>query len=251
MIPQNLISKIESGNAKLKTLVAGWGGVNFLPVPSNTYIVITDIKFFPYTDSGLYKFNTALSSSILKEILRSSIQQLKIYSQKSSNHFIVRWDVSFSQWVLNNLAYVLNFGGNNGITFETYLVHDSDVNFELLKCPDLTALMTVNDNVLPNNYQNFNNPLGYGRGIDGLDTIRSIRLNNLSFENIPININNFPATPGAVAFNNMEFPANDLTRLNSDPFINGCNCNFQKFPIIDIQYVEILKNSTENTQSSS
>ena len=168
MLTATLEKLILSGNATYNTFVIGGTEKHILNVPSNRFIVITDITYFSQlnTSGGQFIFDLEELIVLERELLNT---QLKVFSNKSNNHFIFRNNISIAAYLdptsLPRVEKYLcqPFGSTK---LDTFLIHESDVSFSFSTAgqnlPQLVAATPVKSIAYPP-------PFDYGKGATAIN----------------------------------------------------------------------------------
>jgi len=228
MITPKLEEMILNGDAVYQTFVGGGAGLTTLPVGQNSYIVITDIKTYHFSNFGI-----APSQSILNQF---ATYQFSINSTLSTNHFICRNDVTAVN-VMGMPEYIVKGESN----FNTYLIHKSDVRISFLNQPP--APWTGAAAPTPQALSQDPPPIGYGSTQKGVvNTVQTVLMGAIagSAQFLPLT-SVFSSPTVSIAFNGIQYPSNSTTQwLNVYGFLADNN-DKRAFPIINIGYVKILK----------
>lgn len=247
-IPQNLIEKIESGNARYKTFCYGQSNTGFICVPDKTYIIIIGFQFWHFID-----LNTGDLTN--HDLVNSrSVKQIRFRSKKSDNHYIIR------QPITNNGAEVAEWS-SNGHTYieDQYLVHTEDVAIDIVNSP-VEQNLTPNASVLPAEVAKLKTPQSMGS--TATQPAAVFPLVDISYGALPDGmLQTRPLDCYTRYINPILIPI--VTPLNSPQVVfpvttDSLSLNFEAgrgrlsrmLPLVNIFYVEVDKQSTETLQSS-
>ena len=123
MITKQLEEWIAQGKAYYTTHTHGYSGIGVIPVPSQSYIIITDIEWFPFADVDAEE-----EDPTIQDFLDRSIHQLELVSRKSSNSFIFR-DTAAVTTDDNGDFTAINFG--DPVQKDVYLVHQTEIRIRI------------------------------------------------------------------------------------------------------------------------
>jgi len=231
MITPTLEKELVLGHARSKTFVAGGGQKSAIKVGKDKTVVIHSFTFFPFIPIVQPQSNP-FSAQIFNTI------QMRIFSSKSNNHFVIRQDIrvtpdqdGINYWFFPGQPYQEN----------TWLVHDTDIGINFSNAPLINPTVVA---VGPPEMPALPVPLDYGKQgqTGGLGApIPIIRAGQVGLAGEYRPIGNFQrATPGANSFNQLAFPIDALTALGA----SGLEQSPVSFPICIINYVEIDTNKT-------
>jgi hypothetical protein len=234
MITNHLEKLVLSGHASFNTFVAGGAEKNVLNIQSDRFIIITDITIFPPGGQKHILNDSELQALIVKD----SLFQMKVKSDKSENTFVVRSNFQVARGHNNNEHIVT---GGNPVKLDTYLIHTNDVAFIFSYGDELKSSLDAVTDALG---VGFRPRADYGK--DGYSESQSIRqvseLATTPPGNFIINGGNhyFDLLPTDVrATREFIFPIIPALKPKTDQ-INRT----QGTPLAIIQYVEILGNPT-------
>jgi len=238
MITPTLEKLILCGKASFKTFTAGGSQMNNLRVPNDRFIIIVGFTHFPYFAS---------EDPEPEEIFTALVTQMNVSSEKSFNSFVFRNEQHLGITLNSGGLLTQTYGSGAPVQIDTYLVHESDVNFSFSKGVPLFAVAAPV--VAPNEVPSKSPPLGYGR--EGNPTpIGNIPVEDIKDSVVSSEVRFFgevtPPTAGKVSsFDQLQFPIEAGTTAFSDPELQETNA----YPIVLVQYVEIQGNPT-NIQAS-
>lgn len=236
MLTATLEKLILSGNATYNTFVVGGTEKHILNVPSNRFIVITDITYFSQlnTKDGEFIFNKAQLTEFEGELLNT---QLKVFSNKSNNHFIFRNNITVVPYYDDDftpveLKFICTPQGSTKL--DTFLIHESDVSFSFSIAGVNSPQLVGGTNVKSVAYRP---PLDYGKGATAIN----VKL----IGNSGITANFTTSQQGTVdKFANNEASALQLMfPIDSNTQITDTD-NPIAYPLALISYVEINGNPT-------
>jgi hypothetical protein len=236
MLTATLEKLILSGNATYNTFVIGGTEKHILNVPSNRFIVITDITYFSQlnTKDGIFVFN----NSQIKDFEANGLNtQLKVFSNKSNNHFVFRNNISVTPFVdadapIREQEYLCTPFGSTKL--DTFLIHESDVSFTFSyagrNLAQLVAATPVKSIAYPP-------PLDYGKGATAIN-VKLVGNSNPTgnFYTAPVGTVQKFVVNEANALQLM-FPVDTNTKIQDTVFPNA-------YPLALISYVEINGNPT-------
>jgi hypothetical protein len=234
MLTATLEKLILSGNATYNTFVIGGTEKHILNVPSNRFIVITDITYFSNLNSkdGKITFDADGIELFLTNNLNT---QMKVFSNKSSNHFIFRNNININTYVdpQNLVREITYFAQPFGSTkLDTYLVHESDVSFSFSVAGQNLDYFRSETPVKSIAYPE---PQDYGKGTGAIP----VKLVGKS-------IDNFYTTPAGTVQQFVPNQANSLQLMfpiNTNTIIPDTQFPYG-YPLALVSYVEINGNPT-------
>jgi hypothetical protein len=235
MLTPRLEKLIVEGKASFKTFTAGGSASQTLQVGNDRYIIIIGFTHFPFVATE--------DPANIEFFAESLITQMRVASDKTINSFVFRNNMHVSialdeSGALNNVIT-----GGSPTSIDTYLIHEDDVTFIFSKgnAPQTNAV-----DIKPSKSPAKRPQTGYGR--KGIQT---------AIGNIPVETSKdvFGAefrplgriTPptSAESYTEFQFPivngVSNLTPAETDIFTG--------FPLVLVQYVEILGNPN-NLQSN-
>jgi hypothetical protein len=236
MLTATLEKLILSGNATYNTFVIGGTEKHILNVPSNRFIVITDITYFSQlnTKDGLFVFTNLQIQEFEKTILNT---QLKVFSNKSNNHFVFRNNISVTPYVdvdipIRAQKYLCTPFGSTKL--DTFLIHESDVSFTFSYAGQNLAQLVAATPVKSIAYPP---PLDYGKGATAIN-VKLVGNSNPtgSFYTAPVGTVQKFVVNEANALQLM-FPVDTNTKIQDTEFPNA-------YPLALVSYVEINGNPT-------
>ena len=236
MLTATLEKLILSGNATYNTFVIGGTEKHILNVPSNRFIVITDITYFSQlnTKGGEFIFNLDQILEFERESLNT---QLKVFSNKSNNHFIFRNNISIASYVdplspLRQQKYLCQPFGSTKL--DTFLIHESDVSFSFSIAGENLAQLVAATPVKSIAYPP---PFDYGKGATAIN-VKLVGNSSVApnFYTAPVGTVQKFVTNEANALQLM-FPIDSNTQIQDTDSPNA-------YPLALISYVEINGNPT-------
>jgi len=236
MLTATLEKLILSGNATYNTFVIGGTEKHILNVPSNRFIVITDITYFSQlnTKNGLFILNKAQLTELEEELLNT---QLKVFSNKSNNHFIFRNNIGVAPYYDEDftpveLKFICTPFGSTKL--DTFLIHESDVSFSFSyagkNLAQLVAATPVKSIAYPP-------PLDYGKGATAIN-VKLVGNSNPTgnFYTAPVGtVQKFVVNEANCL--QLMFPIDTNTKIKDTEFPSA-------YPLALISYVEINGNPT-------
>ena len=115
MLTERLERLIWEGKASFKTFTIGGSEKHILPVDKNSWIIITEILYFPQ------------NNGILNDVDDSSdtlLTQLNVFSKKSFNSFVFRNELQFHDHAGQHFAFP-----GSPVPIDCYLIHEDNVSF--------------------------------------------------------------------------------------------------------------------------
>lgn len=235
MLTPTLEKLVLSGNATYNTFVVGGTEKHILNVPSNRFIIITDITYFSQlqTSDG----NAHITrNQIENELLPQLNTQLKVFSNKSVNNFVFRNNFNIAPTSFlpganaNNFFFVTPTGS---VKLDTYLIHESDVSFTFSLAKGEVDVLRDKTPVKSIAYPP---PFDYGKGDAALDVRLIGQDSDYRFQNTVAGTVQ-PFIDGKANSLQLQFPIGAATALqNIDTPV--------AYPIVLISYVEIYGNPT-------
>ena len=220
MITTALEKMVLSGQASFNTYVIGGAEKYVLNVQSDRFIIITGITYFSRLN-GLAK---GKEIDVLKN-LTECITQLRVFSSKSNNLFTFRDSFSVNTTGPDN--FILAPIGSTQI--DTYLVHETDISITFSAGGRRT---NVSGNFPDNTPANFP-PYDYGQGTDPRALPVVLESQDTSLTSLPTGLNNLIPGPYTSEFT---IPVDPGHYPNvTAPF---------NYPLVHVQYIEILGNPT-------
>jgi hypothetical protein len=236
MLTATLEKLILSGNATYNTFVIGGTEKHILNVPSNRFIVITDITYFSQlnTKDGKFIFNLEQIIEFEKEVLNT---QLKVFSNKSNNHFIFRNNISIAPYFdasipIREQNFLCQPFGSTKL--DTFLIHESDVSFTFSYAGQNLSQLVAATPVKSIAYQP---PLDYGKGATAIN-VKLVGNSNPTgnFYTAPVGTVQKFVVNEANALQLM-FPIDTNTKIQDTDNPNA-------YPLALVSYVEINGNPT-------
>lgn len=230
MLTPYLEKLILCGKAASNTFVFGASEKSVLNVPNDRYIIITDITYYSHLDAESIHFNT--ETDLENFMYSRACTQLKIFSDRSFNHYIFRNSFTISTQANSGHFQVLP---NGCIKLDTYLIHNTDV------CFNWAVGTKAGDGVVgisPAKSVGKSVPFDYGK--EGDQQSRAVRLVSKVIGDSPTLISNQGTYTnlGGNTYNELTFPVDGT---NAPKFLDAA---FQ-FPLAHINYVEIFGNLTD------
>lgn len=184
MITQAIERAVVKGHAKSETHIHAYGAVSKIIVPANKFIIITDIKLFPF--SAIADISQIPSAQTLDNL--STIQLSLFARNKKPNRFTVRNNFQIFTDGLDGF-YIKN---SETVAFDTYLYYDTDVYLSHLILPGINGGGGYNFQPLVNT-QLPNPPASYGNSEDVLTDFTDMT----GAKYYPCGIDEAGASPGA------------------------------------------------------
>jgi len=234
MITQRLEELICTGKAQNITFNCT-GGASIFKMPPGKHAVLHSIRVAPFSD-----LNPGVDWNKIDNLSNRMMQQLTISSKLSTNSFLFRFSCIQSGFS-DVTAQYMPFGQE---TVETYLTHETDIFFEWLHAPKISAWARTNS-VIPGRANNPNRPIiGYGTdasgGVAGLVATARIDYNDATNSEVK-NYSNFIAPASPNSFNEFKIPASNDTRQQPSDYNKVMS--FYGFPIVTAQIVLIDGNN--------
>jgi len=157
MITQNLVELIESGQAQYKNWIIGATGSSRIPVPKNSYIVITDFTYHHFIDRDVLT-----DPIIISQILTNAIHNLSFtsYGQKYIYGIRTVFDIIFNDGIQLIMPKVPS------THYDTYQVHKTDVHVDIWRIPNFN-LWSPSFSKLDDKTTEAAGPTGYGTQNNG------------------------------------------------------------------------------------
>lgn len=220
MITPALEKLILCGKASFNTYVIGGAEKYVLNVDSDRFIIITGITYF----NRIQGKGVGTVEDLTINLARC-ITQLRVFSAKSNNLFTFRDNILVSTTAPG--TFVFTPIGSTQI--DTYLIHDRDVSFTFASGGKrVNTLGNFPDNT-PASFP----PFDYGNGSDPRTLPVVLTSTDAALTSVPTGLNNIP--PGSFT-SEFTIPVNVANYPSVDTSLN--------FPLIHVQYVEILGNPT-------
>lgn len=220
MITPALEKLILCGKASFNTYVIGGAEKYVLNVDSDRFIIITGITYFNRIQGRAVGTVEDLQINLAK-----CITQLRVFSAKSNNLFTFRDNILVSTTAPG--TFVFTPIGSTQI--DTYLIHDRDVSFTF--AVGGKRVNTVGN--FPDNTPASFPPFDYGNGSDPRTLPVVLTSTDAALTSVPTGLNNIP--PGGFT-SEFTIPVNAANYPNVENSVN--------YPLIHVQYVEILGNPT-------
>ena len=112
MIPNKLENAILNGWADYKTVSAAFSSFATLPIPDNSTVIITSIKWYPFINPIIKRASDGSIVTTWRDLFRYNEYQLKIDGKKSKNFLQYRNEFDFK-------SFGINGGGNGVFNFDT------------------------------------------------------------------------------------------------------------------------------------
>jgi hypothetical protein len=220
MLSTALEKMVLCGKASFNTYVIGGAEKYVLNVQSDRFIIITGITYF-----SRINHNSSGNRLNVTRNLADCITQLRVFSSKSNNLFTFRDNFNVSTVGVDDFIVV----PTGSTQIETYLVHETDVSFTFACGGKRT---NINGNFPDNTPANFP-PYDYGQGADPRALPVVLSSADTSLTSLPTGLNNLVPGPFTTEFT---IPVDAVHYPNvTSP---------QNYPLIHVQYVEILGNPT-------
>jgi len=231
MLTRGLEEAIQKGIAVYRTFVFGGSGVSTIPCPTKKFIIITDFTYFPFVDFT--------PNNEPEELFRRSVFQLEFRSEKSQNHYIIR-----NGLLLGKDSPFFGFAGLSPIKFDTYLVHQDNVQIDIVNVPSTEGWATTYAK-LPPISQESPQPMGYGQTPGGEDAVRKIVF-SAGEEYLPLTHLRDDIV-SASAKEQFKVNVNATNKLND---VSKTLQGNYGYPIVNIGYVEFSRNPNEFVKAS-
>jgi len=244
-IPQNLVQKIADGNARYMTYVFGYSTSGILPVRNDTYIIIIGFKWWNF----LNVFTPDLTDVTLVWI--DSVKQIRFYSEKSNNHFIIRQPIRAYDAEPPEDIFYDTYGSED--YKDLYLVHEQNVQIEITNSPVEDSVASASG-IAPAATAKTRTPSGYGTLATGAAAISAFTnfamgtgLPGGNMEVLPLT-NEFEAAQFVPEFANgqVNYPVRQPNFLTEQ----GFGRMSRMVPLVEIQFIEIDIEPTEKLKSS-
>lgn len=121
MITPKLEALIWEGKAAYKTFIAGGGQKCVLPIPSQHFVIITDLTYF----SSMMVENTDQSNDF-EFLYNTLITQVTIFSDKNFNRFLFRNNFNFVFDTQSATDTPFQNLPNGSIKHDVYLIHQNN-----------------------------------------------------------------------------------------------------------------------------
>ena len=225
MIPRLLEKAILNGWAEFRTISHAFSSFGNLPIPNNSTVIITSIKWYPFINPIIKRASDGSITTTWRDLFRYNEYQLKIDGKKSKNFLQYRNEFDFK-------SFGINGGGNGVFNFDTSGIlnglSNGTENGSVTGTTNQNGNATVIENGTPPPpftatiaNQNFDN---------NLVTINAVTNT--------INLNENSNSLGAFTFNGTGLTVNldDIINFESEEFLNFLP--IQKAPIIqDVYFV--------------
>lgn len=227
MISHNLSDLIHQGVAKYYTFCVGATGSCRLPVPDDSYLVITDFHYHHFVDRVL------LSPGVdIQEALRDCTHHIRFRSQSESYLYNVR--TSFKIDFFDGFDFLMPRVPE--VSYDTYQVHTTDVHIDIWRLIDFKAWI-LNVGKLDNKTVEPAGPLGYGTVnlAPNQNVLRQVDMDGFGTSNyIPYGTNqNLPLTLG---WRDQMFSDISNRTFLFPPDIINVDGNYT-YPLVNIGYV--------------
>lgn len=230
MIPAHLEKLIWEGKARYQHVVLGGSGINLIPVPNDTTIIIYQIVAYNFIDSRTGQIEAAY---------RRTINQMEFREAAKSNgtYFMLRADTDETF-----LAATATVQVKGHVTFNPYLIFSEDILVSFLANPALPWGATTGtlDSVGINSLKV---PTGGSpaKGEFMNQGVTSIEYGDaVDTATVPVNIQKFKSAKSD-QFNGMKFPYVDATQIqNFGPSANEDDA-LRTLPIVNVSYVQVDK----------
>lgn len=233
MITHRLEKLIHSGKASYNTFVAGGTEKHILNVQNDRYIIITDLTFY----SSVNVPELVVDDTMLEDLLKAALNtQFKIFSEKSTNQFLVRNSFNITETAAGGRYYVIP---GQPTKLDVYLIHESDVSISFSYAGGTSNEL---NGISKSDVVAYPPPYDYGKdGQSGALAVRKIGRAAASYKNAFQGQSIVDTTPGTLDLQ-FSFPVDNTTQYkNLNHSIN--------YPILNIGYVEIIGNPTNLSMS--
>lgn len=227
MLSNNLSDLIHQGVAKYYTFCVGTTGSCRLPVPDDSFIVITDFTFHHFVDRNqLLPFD-------IQNALKNCVHHLRFKSQ--SDNYLYNIRSAFRMEFFDGIDFLMPLG-ESSVSYDTYQVHTTDVHIDIWRLTDFTAWM-VEISKLANKTVEPAGPTGYGtvNNAPNQNVVRRVNPGGFGLQDyIPYGINqDLPLNAG---WREQFFSDIDNQTLLFPPAVTSDDGNFT-YPLLNIGYV--------------
>jgi hypothetical protein len=220
MITTALEKLVLSGKASFNTYVIGGAEKYVLNVESDRFIIITGITYFSRINGP-----AVANSDDVVAMQKNCLTQLRVFSSKSNNLFTFRDSYNISA-TGPDAYFVMPIGSTQ---LNTYLIHESDVSFTFAAGGGRSQIVGNFPTDTPANFP----PYDYGSGTDPRVIPVVLQSQDSSLTSIPTGLNNLIPGPYTSEFT-----------IPVDPGHVPVTAGSYNYPLVHIQYVEILGNPT-------
>ena len=161
MLTEDLIKKIEHGQAELHTYLVGGSGIGFIQVPRNHYIVITGFSFSHFIDTDLKQIT---SQADMETILQAALHTVQFVSKNKRYIYNFRTNINFTP--ISGTGHLFFTPINDAEHLDTYQKHEENINISIFKFNDIAGWQTTSS-ANSNESNSEAKPAGYGNALQG------------------------------------------------------------------------------------
>jgi len=242
MIPQELEKLVLCQKAFSKTISLGRSGQLVIPIGQDKTAIIYHFDYFNFID-----FTDPLD---LDQLRSRSVHQVIFHTDKSTNNFIIKDDLSITMIEGPGGLQVNEANVTGYYAKDCYLIHDTNIVVSISVAPPVVGTISAPGSPPPEVKPEVV-PGGYGSAPPTAIPQTTNELFPLATGEILALSRKFGTTslPTAFPVGSLRYPINLTTALN--PTFSLTEEGQRSYPILNIDYVEINKNVADELFSSS